>query len=243
MLTVYSTNAGTSRLWCQAFQRGCPGSRLQVLGDIRDGDLAMLGDPKLEPGLFAAQRRGQTWYYGDHAFFGRMTYYRCARNAFQHDGLSGTDDPKRFRGFHIPVLDWRQRGDHVLLCPNSPRFLAAHGHATWLEDVTAELKKHTDREIRSRWKSDKDRPLQEDLKNCWAVVTFTSNAAVEAILAGVPAISTRQCAALSMGSGDLSTIENPRMPEGREAWAARLANNQWTLQEMSRGQLWEALGQ
>lgn len=231
----------TSPQWVAAFAAGCSGQS-QIGGPLRDGDVAMFGSPQLEPLLFEAQRQGRGWFYGDHAFFGRKQFYRCARNAMQFDGAEGDDDPARFRRFKIPVQDWRHRGSHVLLCPNSASFLTRHGASNWISDVRRVLAAHTDRPIRLRWKKDAElRPLAADLRDCWAVVTFTSNAAVEAILAGVPAFCTAACAGLTMGSANLQEIETPLMPEGRLAWASRLANNQWTLAEMQAGMLWSAL--
>lgn len=239
------TMAGTSPRWAQAFARGCGGTWEAYSGwsGAGAGGLACFGHPMLEPLVFQTLRRGLPLYYGDHAYFGRGRFFRCTRGALQHAGLEGEADPARFLSFGIPVKPWRQAGGHVLLCPNSQSFLQRHGAPTWLDDTVTALKRHTDREIRLRWKADTDkRPLAVDLRDCWAVVTFTSNAAVEAILAGVPAFATAPCAASAMGSADLAGIERPRMPDGREAWAARLANNQWTLEEMAEGRLWRAIG-
>lgn len=233
---------GTAPRWSKAFAAGC-GAPIQQGGPLREGAVAMFGHETLEPMLRQAQAEGRTWFYGDHAYFGRGQFFRCTRGALQHDGLAGEADPARFLRFGIPVRPWRRAGRHVLLCPNSPSFLARHGAPSWLDDTIAELKRHTDREIRVRWKNHAPaRPLDRDLVDCWAVVTFTSNSAVEAILAGVPAIATAPCAGAGMGSTTLQAIEAPLMPEGRLEWASRLANNQWTLEEMARGDLWRAIG-
>jgi hypothetical protein len=69
-------------------------------------------------------------------------------------------------------------------------------------------------------------------------VTWTSNVAVEAIVAGVPAFVSRYSAAAPM-AGMLDTlehrIETPPMPDGREGWAASLAYGQFTLAEIASG--------
>lgn len=243
-VTAYSAGAeGTSPKWVKAFAAGA-GCASQTGGPLRDGAVAMFGSPHLEPMLFQAIAEGRTWFYGDHAFFGRGQYYRCGRNEYQFDGLSGDDDPARFRRFGIPIKEWRKSGSHILLCPNSESFLHRYGSPDWVKDVSAVLRGYTDRKIKVRWKRDADRrPIAVDLADAWAVVTFTSVAGVDAILAGVPAFATRACAALSLGSCDLSMIETPTMPNGREAWAARLANRQWNLDEMARGDLWRAIGE
>jgi hypothetical protein len=72
-------------------------------------------------------------------------------------------------------------------------------------------------------------------------VCWTSNAAVDAVLAGVPVFCTSPCAAYRMGHADLSKIETPHFPPDREQWAWSLAANQWTLREMASGQCWREL--
>lgn len=242
-LTYIGGTGGTAPPWCRAFAKGC-GGEWQLGGSLREGAVAMFGHERLEPMLAEAQAQGRTWYYGDHAFFGRGKYFRCAKNAYQFVGLAGDDNPARFLKFGIPVKPWRSSGSHILLCPNSESFLTRYGSPNWVADTVAALKSVTDRKIVLRWKTHADkRPLARDLVDAWAVVTFTSNSAVEAILAGVPAICTAPCAGASMGGTDLQSIEAPVMPDGRLEWASRLANHQWTLEEMAAGQLWRAIGE
>jgi hypothetical protein len=115
----------------------------------------------------------------------------------------------------------------------------------WLRTVGSILKLQTARPVRvRRWNRDKDkaaRTLQADLQGAWALVTHMSAAANEALLAGVPVFLTGRCAATPMESGPLSMIEQPRLPDGREEWAAGLAAMQWTLDEMRAGMAWKAL--
>lgn len=234
---------GTSPRWCRAFARGCGGA-WQLRGPLRDGPVAMFGHPDLEAMLRQARAEGRVWYYGDHAYFGCGRFYRCTRGAMQLAGADGDADPRRFLQFGIPVRPWRRTGSHIVLCPNSESFLARYGVPNWVEDTVAALKAVTDRKIVLRWKAHAERrPLAADLVDAWAVVTFTSNSAVEAVLAGVPAFCTAPCAAAAMSSANLHSIEAPVMPDGRLEWASRLANNQWTLEEMAAGQLWRAIGE
>ena len=76
------------------------------------------------------------------------------------------------------------------------------------------------------------------LKNCWCVVCHSSGFAVDAVLAGVPAITLhRGSFVYPICSHELSEIENPRMPE-RMPWLSRLAYCQWTLAEIEGGEVW-----
>lgn len=233
----------TSPRWCAAFAQGCGGESIEV-GPLECGPVAMFGSPVLWETLQEAIRQGRTWFYGDHGYFGRGTYYRCTRNAYMHDGR-GRATETRFRKFGIEVRAWAKTGSHVLVCPPGEPFAKLHGFSAqnWLRDVKRELRRHTDREIRVRTKAEaRSRPLKADLRNCWALVTHMSNAALESVLFGVPVFCTGKCSALTMGLSDLSRIESPARPEGRVEWASVLADNQWTMEEMKRGDLWRAIG-
>jgi DNA modification methylase len=55
--------------------------------------------------------------------------------------------------------------------------------------------------------------FQDALKDVWAVVTFNSNAATEAVMYGIPTFTLAPCnAARPVTSQDLSQIETPSLP-------------------------------
>lgn len=100
-------------------------------------------------------------------------------------------------------------------------------------------------------RSDQPESVATDLAHAWCVVTHTSAVAIEAVLAGIPAFVTHPCAVMSVSSGarayraesptaHLAGIESPEMPD-RDAWAERLAANQWCLSEIERGTCWNDL--
>lgn len=235
-------------MWCAAFAAGCGGAIEDVIEGggavLRDGPVALFGSPRLWPLLTRARAEGRTWWYGDKAYLGREAYYRITRDAFQHDG-SGQAGPERFRRTGWRVRPWRSGGGHVLVCPPSEAFQRLMGTGGWLPATLATLARHTDRPIRVRAKPphhlrDRD-PLAPHLEGAHAVVTFMSNAAVEAVLAGIPVFVTGRCAASAMGLADLALIESPLRPDGREQWAWNLAANQWTLPEIRAGLAWRML--
>lgn len=231
----------TSPRWCSSFSKGC-GGRIQAGAVIMPGAIAMFGSRQLWSVLEQARREGRDWYYGDHGYFGRFVYFRVTKNAFQHTGR-GKADPSRFLAFNIPIKDWRKTGSHILLCPPDPHWSKLMGidYDGWRVNTLAAIQKYTDRPVVIRERTVRGRPLADDLQDCWAMVTYMSNAAVESVLAGVPVFCLGQCAGLTMGSADLSRIEKPRMPRGRLQWASVLAANQWTLSEMADGLCWRSI--
>lgn len=235
----------TSPRWAQAFAAGCGGA--VVTEDLlQPGPVALFGSPQRWRLLSQARAERREFYYGDHAYFGRGVYFRATRTALQHSG-TGHGDRHRLSKIRkwVRIRPWQTGGRHILLAPNSPTFFKLHGTTAeaWEADVRAQLAKVTDRPIRVRWKNGPEgqASLAQDLRGCWAVVVFTSNVAVDAIMAGVPAFCTGPCVGLARGNADLSKIETPSRPGGRTEFAAILAANQWTLEEYQRGAAWAHL--
>lgn len=213
---------------------------------LAPGGVAMYGFLRgLLPLLRQAQAEERQWVYADRGYFGvtynadHSGYFRVTRNAMQHDGR-GEYSQDRWRRLRIQIQPWRDRGGHVLVCPPGDVFSEAIGGfkaKDWCVETVATLRQHTDREIRVRVKpkAEEYRTLAQDLRGCHALVTYMSNAAVEALVAGVPVFCLGPCAAQSMGRTDVAEIESPAYPADRERWAAALAANQWTLAELAAG--------
>jgi len=196
--------------------------------------------------MFERARREGTWFYGDNAFADHLrgTFFRFAKNAFQVSTLQPPDHA-RAKAQGVTVRQW-QRGRHIVIVEQSAHFLnLCSAGADWLKRTLVELGKLTDRPLRIRpWRRDKSKAaqsLQADLQDAHALVTHMSAAAVEALLAGVPVFVTGPCAATPMASVPLAGIESPRYPDGRELWAAGLANSHWTLAELREGMAWRRL--
>lgn len=240
--TVYGVpSEKTSPLFTRAFAEGC-GGRLEWHGSLRAGPVALWGSPRRWGLLQEAIRKGRTWIYGDHAYFGRGSYYRITRNAYQHDG-SGLAGPERFQAFNRTVKPWRTDGRHVLICPNSPTYFGLFGMDVhqWVKSVTETIAGVSGRPVRVRWKGQGE-PIEADLVNCWAVVTFSSAAALDALIAGVPVfVRAPFAAAYRFGLPNVSQIEQPAYPDGREPFLWALAENQWTMDEIRTGVAWRAL--
>jgi len=252
-VAYYAPDELTSPKFAYAFAKGCHGSmttadvlpeHLRIDGRrLGAAPVAFFGSPSQWPVLRKAQAVGRDWYYGDHAYFGRKTFYRITRNAYQHDG-TGDAGPERFAAFGREVQPWRASGGHVLVCPNSNIHFALHGEDgdLWLKQVIATLRTVTDRPVRVRWKRGNRVRIIEDLKDAWAVVVYSSAAALDALIAGVPVFVTAPfAAAYRMGLADVQHIESPIYPDGREPFLWNLAAHQWTLSEIYRGMAWRSL--
>lgn len=245
-VSYYVPTEFSSPKFAFAFAKGCNGE-ITDENDLFDGPVALFGSPARWPLLRQAQQEGREWYFGDHGYFGdvrnlRKRYFRITRNNYQHDG-TGEATPDRFLLLNREVQPWRRSGRHILVCPNSAVYFGLHGLNVdeWLIDVREQLAQHTDRPIRFRWKVTYT-PIAEDLEDCWAVVVFSSSAAVDALIAGVPVFTLAPFSCtVRMGHTDLSRIEQPYYPDDREQFLWNLANQQWTLKEIFSGQAWRML--
>ena len=109
----------------------------------------------------------------------------------------------------------------------------------------ATIKKYTNLpvEVRQRAPSRIDRVKNEPLsqllaKDVHAVVTFNSVAAVESILAGVPAfVLAPSHVAEPVGNTNLAKIDNPFYPDRDllDAWCHSMAYGQYHVKELANG--------
>ena len=178
------------------------------------------------------------------------------------NGLNGRADFRnrgmpddRAKKLGVSLKPWRKDGKHVLLCGQVPwdaSVESCHDYLGWLQYISGQIRYHTKREVRFRPHplapvsplvgcTHSTVPIQEDLKDCWAVVTYNSNSSVEAVLDGVPAFTFDAGAmAKDVASQWLQELERPYMP-ARESWLNDLAYCQWTVEEFKEGAAWRHL--
>lgn len=130
---------------------------------------------------------------------------------------------------------WRRSGDHVLVAVPGQEFGRAFGIDVpgWSRSIVARVRAATSRPVRVR-ERDATRPLQEDLDGCWAVVTHSSNVAVDAVLAGVPVFVEPTSMAAPVGNLSLRDLRNPACPP-RRMWWASLMCQQFSVPEFRDG--------
>ena len=204
------------------------------------------------------------FYYVDTGYFGNEItnsnpngwkyWHRIVKNDLQHNTVIKRPDD-RFRHFNKKIHAWKTPGRKILIAKpdEKPMKFYDYDMQTWLDHVVSTIKQHTDRpiEIRDRAAKRLDRmvtnTLQEALDDdVFALVTFNSVAATEAVFYGIPVFTLAPSnAAAPMGLQDLSLIETPRYPDTDERyqWACHLAYGQFHNSELSSGRALELLQQ
>jgi len=191
---------------------------------------------------------GCNFYQMDNAYFGRNKYYRISKNALQLSKIVSYYDNHRcefiFKELGIKILPWNHnRNGPIVLCLSSHHLYAYYGITAqqWIASTIAKIRKNTDRAITIRDKDlDPLNPIKSEISNAWCVVTHVSAAALDALLMGIPVITTGDCAASPL-SATFQEIDSPSMAEGRAALFASLSWGQFTPAEMQSGLAWEVL--
>lgn len=207
----------------------------------------------------------------DKSYFGRGEYHRLSLDGFQPKYAHQVTHPaERLEKLGVEIKPKRKKGAHVIYAGSSQKYCDWHdlGDATQFAGSTCfAIGKHLrdDRSIYYRPKpswvaghpeqvkpidrtrfSGPNESLASILPNCHALVTHGSNAAIEAIAAGVPAVLCSRegaAAAWPLAEHQLENINDPFFPDDdlRRRVFANLAWCQFTLEEMRSGLAWETL--
>ena len=210
---------------------------VSVVWGVLRGSKKVIDDTAAANGIF---------YYIDHAYFnrGHEKNYRISRNRFEAGPVRQVSG-ERLNSLDISFSPWRSGGREIIVCPPTEYFMTAHNCHDWLEQTLTQLKMHTDRPIVIRTKpkpGEEVKPLPEALSTAHALVTHSSNVAIEAAVMGTPVFVSPSSAAAPVGLTDLSRIETPLRPE-RLQWLAHLAWSQFSFEEIQSGQVWELMRQ
>lgn len=240
---------------CGAFAAGvrAAGGKAHIsdsVSELGPGAAAFYGVRPSQKGLLdRAGEEGRDWYYIDNAYFDacREKYFRITRNRLQHSG-AGPSSGERFAALGIQAQPWRRTGEHVLLCPQSDEFLELFcpEGKRWAEITAGKLRQFTKRELRVRpWQPDKlawYRTLPDDLEGCHALVTFSSASAITAMLSGIPAFVTGwDCISWKIANLNLASIERPGYCGELGPWLNAVADNQFSIPEITSGHAWRLL--
>lgn len=197
----------------------------------------------------------ETGYLGNYRcpnnLTGRKIYHRIVKNAMQHNTIMDVpaDRWNQLVKFNptLAYQGWRRSGSKILVVLSTEKPFQYYGEDKdqWLDRVLTTLKKHTDREIVIRNKASRGErtndTIYEALDNdIYALVTYNSIAAVEAIQHGIPAFALAPTAADPVGNKNLAMIEKPNMPNEEivQKWLHSIAYSQFSLDEIITGEAW-----
>ena len=149
---------------------------------------------------------------------------------------------------------WKRTGKNILLVTPSKKPCKFYGIELdkWLDETTKTIKQYTDRPIILRNKPELrvqrtvDCTIYDQLDDdTFALVTYNSIAASEAIAYGIPAFTLAPNAASPMCLTDLSKIETPYYPDPDEVhrWCCYLSYGQFNIDELANGTAWRLLNE
>lgn len=204
--------------------------------------------------MAACREAHRDFYYIDTGYFGnfkKKTYHRITKNDVQNFGPIRERPRDRFERTGVRLSRFRRDGGKILLAPPSQKLLNLYNInlENWLENVKNEIAQYSDREVVVRLKQGRSVRQTTDTmemalaNDVYCLVTFSSIAAVEALIHGKPAITLGPNAAAPLCSHRLSEIETLRIPTTDEVdWLVRhLSYCQFTEPEMRDGTAWNIL--
>lgn len=234
-----------------------------IAGIGRCGDIAYahpINDPPLRQAdvgvCYGWKRHAQyqgypRFVYADLGYWHRDTHYRLVAGGWSPERYVRAGLPcSRLDLLGVKVQPWRTGGDTVVIAGSTAKSCVEHGlkYRGWEARVAAQLSDCGKRVVYRPKPTDRNKaplpgveydeaPLAESLARACAVVTHHSNAAVEALVAGIPVhCETGVAAAFSV---PLSEIAQPQLMEGREQFLADVAWLNWSLEEMRSGAAWD----
>ena len=166
--------------------------------------------------------------------------------------------PDRFGRLNIHIAEKRVVGEDILYCGSTQKYCDFHGlgdMTEYAESVYNQIRDVSGRRVIYRPKPSSQgvapvvgmpmhrakTSITEALRECHAVVTHGSSAAMDAMLAGVPIVVLGGSVASPMADKSVTGIDTITLPDydSRFRWASALAYCQWTNKEMMRGAAWK----
>lgn len=239
-MTPYPTlGKPKAKVLLDAFMAGC--------GDLKQPAAVFYGVNETNIEHWRRVRRDGTTYYSiDNSYFDETrgfkephAQFRITKNRFQVDARRLTSDGSRFAALGIQVKPWKRpcAGSHTVVCQQSDAFMRdiAAWPCDWLKVALADWGGASPVVVRT-WGRDKlkaMRSLPQDLENAHLLVTYSSAAAVTALIHGVP-VSVGSMSALWDCNFNVADDNCPV----RLNTLGVLADNQWSLGEIASGKAW-----
>lgn len=180
-------------------------------------------------------------YFGRDPHFGEG-YYRMTWNGYQQTKVY--DRPSdRWNELHFPLLPWEDNPDGpVILCVPSIQVGKLYGinPNVWIKLTSHKINKMLPKKkiiVRTKPVGNPTtyfKQFREAIQGAYAVVTFNSVAAIEAVCCGIPVVVDKCSAAAPVGLTSIYQINTLVRPE-RDKWLNSLAYGQFNLNEMASG--------
>jgi len=203
----------------------------------------------------ACEKQNREYLYIDTGYIGNMQkrkdWHRVVSSGMQHSQINWNLNNDRFEKIaaskpYLRFPGWKKDGRAILVVTPSEKPCKYYGinRDEFVEQTLATLKKYTDRPIVVRDKTIRRERVgggsiyhQLDEDNVFAVVTYNSIAATEAIGYGVPCFTLAPNAADYFCEKDLSKIETPLYRDSMQVqkWQHWLAYCQYLPREMKDG--------
>jgi hypothetical protein len=245
---------GGEKYGCNLFTTGSYGKIVDVQEALSDISLPLCWAGSHKETLYRHCIENKRKFYNlDTGYFGntkRKEIVRISVNNLQDQGPIIQRPADRLDTLNLEILNFK-RGDRIVIVPPDEKISKVFKLSnTWVDDVKTEIKKYTDRPIyvRNRPLSRSDRLNLDTFKDCinnntYAVIGYSSNALVESVICGIPAIALGHSAINSLFNHTLSNINNiPDIDQHqRYQWLCHLAYRQFTHRELSDGTAWNLL--
>lgn len=231
------------------------------LAKIEDREPVMFRGMTQRKTVALCKEQGRDFYYVDTGYLGnshslKKEYHRIVKNDVQHTKIKWDMPTDRFKWLsankrYLKFPGWKKDGRSILVVTPSDKPCKYYGvnKDQWLENTLTTLKQHTDRPIIIREKQPRKVRAEEHLykqiveDDIFALVTYNSIAATEAIGFGIPAFTSAPNAANDLCTKDLANIETPYYANTQkvEKWQHWLAYCQYTILEMQVGKAFKIL--
>jgi len=191
----------------------------------------------------------------------RNTTWKVGLNGINRAGDFGpkNNNNDRVKQFNLDLKPWRTDGEHILVClqhTKSEQWKNMPTQEQYVIDTVNTIRKHTDRKIIIRSHPRcvlQNPPILENVNyeipkqiantyddfdlnfsNAWAVVSYSSNPGIHAVLNGIPAFVGEQSLAYDVANTDFSTVNSPKTP-ARQQWLNDYTHTEWTIEEIAQG--------
>lgn len=165
-------------------------------------------------------------------------YYRISLNDTQARYKDVNLPSERAKKLNVTIRDWQDNESGlVLIIPPTEAMAIFYGIdiKKWIDTT---IKKINGRPHKVRTKEDHTQ-LEDDFKTAKCVITFNSNAALEAVLFGVPAIATSQHSTVrdwnNLTMNDVNDCYDKSIGLDRNKLLNFVAYHQFTLDEIEKG--------